>query len=165
MLPNPHSHNPPRISQRQAQKAFIILRRKWSFGTQSAPAQLCITLWNRRKWNEITTYHRHGEGSGWIITFGRAIVVMSDSLFWMWQRGGFLQSPRAGGVKSGFKVKLCEGQMFGERGLISCPVMWFAISPPLLPLVSLEMCYPDERAEGRGAAVTTTRIYKCLQVY
>lgn len=25
MLPNLHSHNPPRISQRQAQKAFIIL--------------------------------------------------------------------------------------------------------------------------------------------
>lgn len=27
------------------------------------------------------------------------------------------------GVKSSFKVKLCEGQMFGEGGLISCPIM------------------------------------------
>lgn len=39
--------------------------------------------------------------------------------------------------------------MFGEAGLISCPIMWFAISPPLLSLVSLEMCAPDE-SWGQG---------------
>lgn len=43
--------------------------------------------------------------------------------------------------------------MFGEAGLISCPIMWFAVSSPLLPLVFLRRCARLMRAEGRAAAV------------
>lgn len=95
------------------------------------------------------------EGSCWIITSAEPLLQCQTRSFGCvggrvcacvcWG-GGMKSSCKR--VKGSFKVKLCEGWLFGEGGLISCPIMWFATSPPLLPLFFFVRAWWALRAVG-----------------
>lgn len=121
MLPNLHSHNPPRISQRQAQKAFIILGGSGLLGCK-VPLLNCVLQYETDV-SEMKLQHIISTVKDPIELLPRQRHCCNVRLALLDVTEGFFIKSSCKEVKSSFKVKLCEGQMFGEAGLISCPIM------------------------------------------